>query len=607
VADARERYIFVKHLAEGGMADVFLARDVGTTPPRLVVVKRLLADLKSQKDHVGMFLDESDLAMRLVHPNIVRAFDRGSTKDGPFLVLEYLAGYDLDLVIERLKQTGGQVPWELAVRVITAVAHGMAYAHELTGTDGKPLNLVHRDLTPSNIFLTFDGLVKVLDFGIARAEERRTRTSTGMLKGKARYLAPEQIQGLPADGRVDEFALGAALYETLTLKPLFQGDNELAVIHAILERKRPQLSRVRSGVPELLDVVFETMTAQLREDRYPTMRAVAEALEAVVPPTSDWRATLSGFVRQHFGPDFEAHASLMARLSSASTNELKAFFEKGTAPDAALADPGRAQTAVVTNPQVPVEARRTPTSAVDVPLELPTEPMQVVTPVAPEAPRPLRLPGEDSTVPELLSAPTLPAAGAAQPDGPTRSRLPMVVLGAGLVLTLGVGGLAWKSRKPVAPSKGSLLVRSVPPGATLEVDGRPLASRTPTALSELAPGRHQLVLTHPDALPAVQVVEVAAGEQRTLDVALPSREGTLSFSVSPDSAVVLVDGREVGLDAGVGKTEPLTAGRHEIIVRALGYHQHVREVDVKDGQHDTVRIELEPEPSAPAGLPVEPR
>ena len=607
MADARERYIFVKHLAEGGMADVFLARDVGTTPPRLVVVKRLLADLKSQKDHVGMFLDESDLAMRLVHPNIVRAFDRGSTKDGPFLVLEYLAGYDLDLVIERLKQTGGQVPWELAVRVITAVAHGMAYAHELTGTDGKPLNLVHRDLTPSNIFLTFDGLVKVLDFGIARAEERRTRTSTGMLKGKARYLAPEQIQGLPADGRVDEFALGAALYETLTLKPLFQGDNELAVIHAILERKRPQLSRVRSGVPELLDVVFETMTAQLREDRYPTMRAVAEALEAVVPPTSDWRATLSGFVRQHFGPDFEAHASLMARLSSASTNELKAFFEKGTAPDAALADPGRAQTAVVTNPQVPVEARRTPMSAVDVPLELPTEPMQVVTPVAPEAPRPLRLPGEDSTVPELLSAPTLPAAGAAQPDGPTRSRLPMVVLGAGLVLTLGVGGLAWKSRKPVAPSKGSLLVRSVPPGATLEVDGRPLASRTPTALSELAPGRHQLVLTHPDALPAVQVVEVAAGEQRTLDVALPSREGTLSFSVSPDSAVVLVDGREVGLDAGVGKTEPLTAGRHEIIVRALGYHQHVREVDVKDGQHDTVRIELEPEPSAPAGLPVEPR
>jgi serine/threonine-protein kinase len=246
------------------------------------------------------------------------------------------------------------MPWELAVRVITAVAHGMAHAHEVTGSDGKPLNLVHRDLTPSNVFLTFDGLVKVLDFGIARAEERRTRTSTGMLKGKARYLSPEQIQGLPVDGRVDEFALGAALYEVLTLKPLFQGDNELAVIHAILERKRPQLSQVRSGVPALLDVVFETMTAQLREDRYPSMRAVAEALEAVVPPTDDWRGTLSAFVRQHFGADFEAHASLMARLASASTSELKAFFEKGTALDAALADPGRQQkTAVVTNPQIP--------------------------------------------------------------------------------------------------------------------------------------------------------------------------------------------------------------------------------------------------------------
>jgi serine/threonine protein kinase len=611
VADAKERYVFVKHLAEGGMADVFLARDVGSTPPRLVVVKRLLADLRTQKDHVAMFLDESDLAMRLAHPNIVRAYDRGSTKDGPFLVMEYLAGYDLDLVIERLKQTGGQLPWELAVRIITAVAHGMAHAHELTGSDGKPLNLVHRDLTPSNVFLTFDGLVKVLDFGIARAEERRTRTSTGMLKGKARYLAPEQIQGLPVDGRVDEFALGAALYEVLTLKPLFQGDNELAVIHAILERKRPQLSQVRSGVPALLDVVFETMTAQLREDRYPSMRAVAQALEAVVPPTDDWRATLSGFVRQHFGPDFEAHASLMARLASASTSELKAFFEKGTALDVALADPGRQQkTAVVTNPQIPAEARRTPMAGVDVPLELPTEPLEAMPAVSPTpAPTaPLRLPGEDSTVPELLPVPPARRASSTLPPVPAEpSSRRSLLLVAGVVGALGVGGVVLKARKPPAPTKGSLFIRSVPPGATLEIDGRPLPSRTPTAVTDLGAGPHQLIVKHPDALPAAVVAEVAAGEQRTVDVVLPSREGTVSFTVTPPGAVVLVDGREVSLDGGVGRTEPLTAGRHEVTVRALGYQQKVLELAVDDGKHDSVQVELTPESQAPVGLPVEPR
>jgi serine/threonine-protein kinase len=611
VADARERYVFVKHLAEGGMADVFLARDVGTTPPRLVVVKRLLADLKSQKDHVAMFLDESDLAMRLVHPNIVRAYDRGSTKDGPFLVLEYLAGYDLDLVIERLKQTGGQMPWELAVRVITAVARGMAHAHELTGNDGKPLNLVHRDLTPSNVFLTFDGLVKVLDFGIARAEARRTRTSTGMLKGKARYLAPEQIQGLPVDGRVDEFALGAALFETLTLKPLFQGDNELAVIHAILERKRPQLSLVRSGVPALLDVVFETMTAQLREDRYPTMRAVAEALEAVVPPSDDWRSTLSAFVRQHFGPDFEAHASLMARLANASTSELKAFFEQGAPLGAAVTDPGGLQkTAVVTNPQLPAEARRTPMAAVDVPLDLPAE---LPEPAAEaraglRAESPLRLPGEDSTLPELLPvAPPGRASGAREAVAPSSpSRRPLLVV-AGVVLAVGLGGWALKGRRPTGPVKGSLFIRSAPPGATVEVDGRLLTARTPTALTELAPGPHQLVVSHPDALPAVLAAEVVAGEQRTVDVSLPSREGSLTFTVTTPGAVVLVDGRDVPLDAGVGRTEPLTAGRHEVTIRALGYQQKVVEVDVEDGEHPSLEFELVPEATSPVGLPDEPR
>mgnify|MGYP001428802891 CR=1 FL=1 len=250
MAEARDRYVFIKKLAEGGMADVFLARDEGSTPPRLCVVKQLLPHLRSRREHVAMFLDEADLAMNLAHPSVVRAFDRGTGRDGPFLVLEYLAGFDLDLVLERLRSVGAQLPWPLAVQVIIASAGAMAYAHELKGADGKPLHLIHRDLTPSNIFLTFDGVVKVLDFGIARAEERRTRTSTGMLKGKARYLAPELIQQLPGDGRVDQFSLGAALYECLTLEPLAAGDNELAVIHAIVEGRRPDLKALRPDVPD---------------------------------------------------------------------------------------------------------------------------------------------------------------------------------------------------------------------------------------------------------------------------------------------------------------------------------------------------------------------
>jgi hypothetical protein len=161
------------------------------------------------------------------------------------------------------------------------------------------------------------------------------------------------------------------------------------------------------------------------------------------------------------------------------------------------------------------------------------------------------------------------------------------------------------------PADGSVLcpklVRSVPPGAQLVLDGQAIAGRTPTAIGDLPAGPHQLVVTHPDALSATVSAEVAAGEQRTVDVTLPSREGTLTLEVDPPSAVALVDGREVPLDGGVGRTEPLTAGSHEVVVRALGYHQKTLTLPVEDGLHDTVRVALEPESQAPPIVPVEPR
>lgn len=616
------------------MADVFLARDVKSTPPRLCVVKQLLPDLRSKKEHVGMFLDEADLAVRLAHPNVVRTIDRGSSRDGPFLVLEYLAGYDLDLVIERLRDTGGRMPWQLAVQVIISTAQGMAYAHGLTGTDGKPLNLVHRDLTPSNIFLTFDGVVKVLDFGIAHAEERRTRTSTGMLKGKTRYLAPELIQQLPGDGRVDQFSLGAALYESLALRPLFSGENELAVIHAIIESRRPSLIEQRPDIPSEVDAVFRKMTERLREDRFPSMNDVARALKAVMPP-EDQRPALSAFVRQQFGADFEAHASLMARLASASTSELRAYFEKGVNLTDALADPSRlAKTQVALNQQIPLEARRTPMPAHDLPAELLTT--QVVTnqrvPAearrTPASPIALELPdeapptgGHRPATPALRSQATetveahqpaprplqlpdeLPLGGQGgltefTDDEPGRPRLWMVALG-GLALVL-VAGLAVRALSGKAPvvASGVLVVRSQPPGATIQLDGAPVQFRTPAALPNLAPGTHTLVLAHPDTLGATTSAVVVSGSQQTIDVMLPPKEALLLFAVSPPDAVVMVDGREVVLDGGLGQSAPLPAGVHEVDVRAIGFRPRTIRYEVDDGARLPVELQLEVDPAA---------
>ena len=635
MADARERYVFIKKLAEGGMADVFLARDVKSTPPRLCVVKQLLPDLRSKKEHVGMFLDEADLAVRLAHPNVVRTIDRGSSREGPFLVLEYLAGYDLDLVIERLREVGGRMPWQLAVQIIISTAEGMAYAHALTGNDGKPLNLVHRDLTPSNIFLTFDGVVKVLDFGIAHAQERRTRTSTGMLKGKARYLAPELIQQLPGDGRVDQFSLGAALYESLALRPLFSGENELAVIHAIIESRRPSLIEQRPDLPAEVDAVFRKMTERLREDRFPTMSDVARALKAVMPP-EDQRPALSTFVRQQFGADFEAHASLMARLASASTSELRSFFEKGVNLTDALNDPSRLdKTQVAVNQQIPVEARRTPMPTHNLPLELMTT--QVVTNqrIPPEARRPptesgtLELP--DEVPPTAVLRPPPPAqpkaleTGTAHepqhvpgakplrlPDelplgaeGPSEiqeepSGLPLWMVVVGVLALVVVGGLALRglSGKTPVVAKGVLVIRSQPPGATIVLDGTPVQFRTPAALPNLVEGKHTLVLAHPDTLGATTSAVVIAGGQQTIDIVLPPKEALLLFAVSPPDAVVTVDGREVALDGGLGQSSPLPRGVHEVDVRAIGFRPRSMRFEVDDGARLPVEVHLESDPSA---------
>lgn len=601
MAAERERYVFIKKLAEGGMAEVFLARDAKSTPPRLCVVKQLLPNLRSKKEHVTMFLDEADLAMRLAHPNVVRALDRGSSRDGPFLVLEYLAGFDLDLVIERLVSVGAQLPWPLALQIIISTAEGMAYAHTATSADGRPLNLVHRDLTPSNIFLTFDGVVKVLDFGIARAEERRTRTSTGMLKGKARYLAPELIQQLPGDGRVDQFSLGAALYESLALRPLFTGDNELAVIHAIIEGRRPVLVEQRPDVPSVVDEVFRKMTSTLRDDRFASMIEVAHALRAAMPP-EDQRPALAAFIRQHFGNDFQAHASLMGRLVSASTSELRAYFEKGVNLVAALDDPSRTQKTVVAVGQtIPAEAQRTPMSAavrpapLELPEELPGEPHSDPGRAEAEEPvsAPLRLPDEVGALAELPGA--VKRTPAPRPP-PAPSTWPFAVAAA--VLALGLGGLWWRKGGAVPVPRGTLLVRSQPPGASIRLDGVAVQFRTPTALSDLPEGRHELLLEHPDSMPTQVTAIVTGRQQSTLDVSLLSREGQLLFVVSPPEAVVTIDGRVVTLDGGAGASQPLPRGDHELEVRAIGYRPLTERFSISDGERKPIDVSLMPDPAA---------
>ncbi|MBN1609451.1 MAG: protein kinase [Polyangiaceae bacterium] len=242
------RYALSRRLATGGMAEVWLARDVGSTAGRVVVLKMLLPELCDDVDFVKMFLDEARLASVLNHPNIVNVFDLGQLDRRYFIAMEYVAGKTLRQVVQRLRSDNRRLPVWFALLVAIKTCEALESAHSACDDEGWPLCIVHRDVTPENVMVGYDGSIKVLDFGIAKASTRHTKTRVGVMKGKHAYLAPEQIlaaeTGCPVDQRADLYSLGVVLYELVTATRPFDADNELALIHTITDvQSKPQPPR----------------------------------------------------------------------------------------------------------------------------------------------------------------------------------------------------------------------------------------------------------------------------------------------------------------------------------------------------------------------------
>ena len=230
------KYEIIKRLATGGMAEIFLARVSGLPGfQKMVVIKRILPQLATKTDFVEMFLDEARIAATLQHPNVVQMYDVGVVDGNYFIAMEYLHGEDVRSLSRSLHRQDKKLPLEHALNIVIGVASGLHYAHEKVGFDGKPLEIVHRDVTPQNIIVTYDGAVKLLDFGIAKASNRFGETRFGTLKGKVPYMSPEQCRGEPLDRRSDIFSLGIMLYELTLGKRLYQGKSDFEVLKQIVE------------------------------------------------------------------------------------------------------------------------------------------------------------------------------------------------------------------------------------------------------------------------------------------------------------------------------------------------------------------------------------
>jgi serine/threonine-protein kinase len=275
-----DRYTILAELGQGGMAEVFLAVSRGFGGfSKLLVLKRLRSELALDESMATMFLDEARLAARLNHLNIVQTYEVGRIDERYFIAMEYLEGQPLTRITRRglvppedradAKKTG-RVPLPLALRIATDMCAGLHYAHELRDFDGTPLQVVHRDVSPHNVFVTYDGHVKLVDFGIALASTRTTETETGVLKGKVAYMPPEQAQGRGVDRRADIFSAGVVLFEMVTGQRLWAQRGDVDVLRDLLNGQVPTDAIDRHGIPAAIARVLSRALAPKRDDRYPS-------------------------------------------------------------------------------------------------------------------------------------------------------------------------------------------------------------------------------------------------------------------------------------------------------------------------------------------------
>ena len=310
------KYTIIGKLGHGGMAEVNLAVVGGKAGFRkLFVLKRLHAHLEAEPGFVDMFLDEARLAAQLDHPNCVQTVEVGEAQGrGPhdvqhFLAMEYLDGQGLERLLRITGQRGDILPIHTSVRMIADALDGLGYAHDLKGYDNTSLGVVHRDVSPQNIFVTYAGVVKLLDFGIAKAESNVVETRTGVVKGKYAYIAPEQALAAPVDRRADLWSMGVVLWEMLTSRRLFKSVNELATLNETLRGDIHPPSKYNPAIPPELDAVVLRALQRDVDQRYATAHDFKDALEswlATQPEPSD-RKAIAALMKERFGDMYEQH------------------------------------------------------------------------------------------------------------------------------------------------------------------------------------------------------------------------------------------------------------------------------------------------------------
>lgn len=586
------RYMLVDRIAAGGMAEVHRAVPAdGSTYVRALAIKMILPDAASDERMITMMMDEARICAALHHPNIVRVLDVGEDRGRHFLVMEYVSGRHLGNVIGLAIQRRVEIPIPLALYVARESLLGLQHAHTRTGTDGEPLAIVHRDVSPQNILVAFDGTVKVADFGIARARHRRTRTEAGVIKGKLGYMSPEQALGEALDARSDVYAMGVVLWEMLARQRMHAASsNDMALLLRIARGERRTLKQAGVAVPPELEALVERALERDPRRRVPTAGVFAQEAGALLERLAP------GYGRA------QAEAWLKTLFDRALVDEEQRRLAELLALARALATP------TINIPAITPDARRGSLIAVPRVEGAAIRPAMGV-PAAGLAPVPaLPEPSPESDVARAAREVVIPDGPQELPPRAAR-KVPWkpLALGAGMVAMAGGVAVLVTTRPPQQPAPAvpapavssvrapaaeeprSLRIESSPPGATITVNGR-VAGKAPVRVSHLPGEELEVTATLPGFARERLVVRpdhdgpVATLELRTrledvlpsVRVAPPGATSVARVSVSADRrGIVFVDGISTEKEPPI--LLELAPGEHDVLVMDVDHGETTRQ------------------------------
>ncbi len=541
------KYTLIRKLAAGGMAELFLAIQKSVAGfEKLLVIKRILPAMNQDRAFIDMLLHEARIAATLSHPNIVQIFDVGQADGQYFIAMEHVHGEDLRSIVRQMKKKGVfEFPLEHALAIVLGMCAGLSYAHEKRELDGTALNIVHRDISPQNVVVTFTGDVKIVDFGIAKSDTRKVgeATKSGKLKGKVPYMSPEQARGEEIDARSDVFATGVMLFELTTGKRLFKGQSEYETLKLICERDYPRPSDVRDDYPEGLEPIVMKALAKDPSQRYQSAREMQADLEA--------------FVRRQ-----------QIAVSSLALNQfMQLLFEEKLAQQKEALLQGKQLADIIE--------------------------MQHALTASPDASMAIGALGPDveASGQRVASTNSMPAAArtvtdvSAQPHKKSSSVV-LAVGGAVLVLAAVGGGLGFllakknddrdaaasaRSAEPAVAAKGTMEVASEPPGASIWINGDLRPETTPATIAQLPIGMPlDVKLTMDGFEHAKQQISLEADKPAKVQLELKKGSVVVEVKVAPEGtpATMSLDGKAVpgpridGIASGVS---------HRLVVSAPGY------------------------------------